>query len=199
MIAVFTRRFPVIRTTFIAFLFTVACSTSVFAQRGQGGRGQGGGPSKPDPSAASIHDFKLALAVQADPDQTAQYLALAKNTEAARKQAHELQQLAVGADVSKQAGDFKAAIEQTSSDNQDFVHSLNKAQKTLLKELVKKYEKADSELAKQSKSFSQEVASGKIDGPQLTAAAQKFEKALGDVQSQQKSLADEMGIQAKPN
>jgi hypothetical protein len=193
MIAVFTRRFPVNR--FVLIVFLIFCCTTVFAQRGQGG-GHGGGPPKADPSAASIHDFKLALAVQADPDQTAQYLSLAKNTEAARKRAHEIQLLAAGADVSKQASDFKSAVEQASSDNQDFMHTLNKAQKTLLKELVKKYGKADSELAKQSKNFSQEVGSGKVDGSQLTAAAQKLEKALSDVQAQQKSLADEMGIQA---
>lgn len=186
------------RSARIVFVLVLVLSTSVFAQRGQGGHGEGGGPpGKADPSAASIRDFKLALAVQADPDQAAEYLSLAKSTEAARKQAHDLQQLAAGADVAKQANDFKSAVEQTSSDDQDFVHSLNKAQKTLLKELVKKYEKADSELAKQSKSFSQEVGGGKIDGSQLTAAAQKLEKALSDVQAQQKSLADEMGIQAQ--
>jgi len=186
------------RSARFAFLSLLALSTSVFAQRGQGGHGQGGGPpAKADPSAASIRDFKMALAVQADPDQTAQYLSLAQSTEATRKQAHELQQLAAGSDVAKQANDFKSAVEQTASDDQDFVHSLNKAQKTLLKELVKKYEKADSELAKQSKIFSEEVGSGKIDGSQLTAAAQKLEKALNDVQTQQKSLADEMGIEAQ--
>lgn len=187
------------RTIIVAFLFLLAFPISVFGQRGQGGHGQGSGPGKADPSAASIRDFKLALAVQADPDQTAQYLSLAKNTEAARKQAHDLQQIAAGADVSKQANDVKSAVEQASSDNQDFMHTLNKNQKTLLKELVKKYEKADSELAKQSKSFSQEVGSGKVDSSQLTVAAQKLEKALTDVQTQQKSLAGEMGIQAQAN
>jgi len=188
------------RLATIAFIFLLTfCSTGVLAQHGQGGRGEGGGPSKPDPSAASIRDFKLALAVQADPDQTAQYLSLAKATEAVRKQAHDLQQVAAGADVSKQANEFKSAVEQTSSDDQDFVHTLNKAQKTLLKELVKKYEKADSELAKQSKAFSQEMGSGKVDSSQLSAAAQKLEKALSDVQAQQKSLADEMGIQTQAN
>jgi len=172
-------------------VFLILCCTCAFAQRGQGGGH--GGPPKADPSAASIRDFKLALAVQADPDQTAQYLSLAKTTEATLKRAHELQQLAAGADVAKPANDFKYAVEQASSDNQDFVHTLTKAQKTLLKELVKKYEKADSELAKQSKAFSQEAAG--ISSSQLNAAAQKLEKALADVQVQQKSLADEMGIQ----
>jgi chromosome segregation ATPase len=181
---------PILLLVILLFL----SSNELFGQRGQRG-GQGGGPAKADPSAASIRDFKLALAVQADPDQTAQYQALAKTTEAARKRAQELQQLGANADIAKQANDFKAAVEQASSDDQDFMRTLSKAQRTLLKELVKKYEKADSELAKHAKEFSQQVDSGKIDAAQLTAAAQKLDKALGDVQAQQKSLADEMGIQ----
>ncbi|HZQ68985.1 MAG TPA: hypothetical protein VFA68_10750 [Terriglobales bacterium] len=170
-------------------------SPSLYAQRSQGGGH--GGPAKADPSAASIRDFKLALAVQADPDQTAQYRALAKSTENARNRAHDLQQLAANDDLSKQAKDFKSAVEQAANENHDFMGTLNKAQRTVLKEQVKKFEKAGSELAKQSKAFSQQVDGGKVDASQLSAAAQKLERALADVQTYQQNLAEEMGIQVQ--
>lgn len=182
----------------IAFCL-VFCSAGLWAQHEGGGQGGHGGPGKPDPSAASIRDFKIALAVQADPDQTAQYQALAKNTASALKQVHDLQQSGAGADVSKQATSLKDAVEQVSNDNHDFLGTLNRAQKIGLKPLVKKFEKSDSELAKETKAFSQEIDKGKIDGSQLSAAAQKLEKVLGDAQAQQKSLADEMGIQPQAN
>ena len=174
---------------------TLFLALNLWAQhQGQGG-GQHG-PAKPDPSAASIRDFKIALAIQADPDQTAQYQSLAKNMDATVKQAHALQQAPPDGEVSKHASSFRDMVEQASKDNHDFMGSLSHAQKTVLKQMLKKLEKADSDLGKESKSFAQEVDGGKIDASQLQNAAGKLEKILTDVQAQQKSMADEMGIQS---
>ncbi len=70
------------------------CSDQVLGQHGgHGGGGRGGAPrgtGSSEPSNSNLQDFNHALAVQATPDQVSQFQALAKSTEAARKQAQEL-------------------------------------------------------------------------------------------------------------
>ena len=56
------------------------------------------------------------------------------------------------AEFSQQTAALKDALEEAQGGNQIFVKSLSKSQKAGLKELTKKLEKADSEVAKQSES-----------------------------------------------
>src|SRR6266852_6748946 len=72
------------------------CSRDLLAQHGGHGGGRGGAPRSTGTggtSDSSLQDFNHALAVQATPDQTSQFQALARSTETARKQAQELLQL----------------------------------------------------------------------------------------------------------
>ncbi len=147
----------------------------------------------------SLQDFNHAIAVQATPDQVSQFQTMAKSTEAARKQAQELLQLASkadrSADFTRQTTALKDALEDAQGGNKYFVKSFSKSQKAGLKELTKKLEKADSEVAKQRKALDQQVGRSKTDSAGIAGTADKLEKALEEFQSQQLGLAKEMGIQ----
>ena len=84
-------------------------------------------------------------------------------------------------------------MEDAQGGNKYFVKSFSKSQKSGLKELTKKLEKVDSEVAKQKKALDQQL--GRPKGEAIASAAGKLEKALAKFQTQQLSLGKEMGIQ----
>ena len=147
---------------------------------------------------ASLSDFNRALAVQATPDQTSHFPELTKSTETARKLAQELAQLGGKADsandFAKQSAALKSAVEEAQGANQDFVKSFTKSQKAGLKELAKKVEKADSEVGKQWKDLEKQLSGVKAANEGIAGSADKLEKALEELQSQQIELGKEMGI-----
>ncbi len=174
-----------------AGIIAVCAAPALWAQQGQGGR--------PKPSTdTSIQDFKRAMAIQAAPDQISDFQSLAKNTEDARKQAHDLQQkAAAGTDATgfyKPASTLRDAIDQVQTDSQAFVKAFSKVQTTLLKEQTKKLGKASSEVSRENKNLDEQVKRSAIDPHQLAEIASRLEKALNGLQTQQRSLADEMGI-----
>jgi hypothetical protein len=180
----------------------LSCSHAALGQRGGRGGGRGGAPrttGSGQPTDSNLQDFNRALAVQATPDQATQFQALAKSTEAARKQAEELLRLAEKAnnmsDFSQQTSALKDAVEDAQGGNKYFVKSLSKSQKSGLKELTKKLEKADFEVAKQRKAMDQQLGRGKSESAAIASTADKLEKALTEFQAQQLSLGKEMGIQ----
>lgn len=179
------------------------CSDQVWGQHGgHGGGGRGGAPrgtGSSEPSNSNLQDFNHALAVQATPDQVSQFQALAKSTEAARKQAQELLMIASKAnrmaDFSQQTSALKDALEDAQGGTKYFVKGLSKSQKDGLKELTKKLEKADSEVAKHRKALDQQVGRAKTETTAVASTADKLEKALAEFQAQQLGLGKEMGIQ----
>jgi len=90
---------------------------------------------------------------------------------------------------------LKDAMEEAQGGNQDFVKSFTKSQKAGLKELTKKLEKADSEVAKQWKDLEKQLGEPKANKEAIPDTAERLEKALEEFQSQQISLGKEMGIQ----
>jgi len=124
---------------------------------------------------------------------------LTKRTEAARKLAHDLLQLsgkAGGAtESSQETAALKNAVQDAQGGNQDFVKSFTKSQKAGLKELSKKLEKADAEVAKQWKALDKQLVEAKADREGIAGAADKLEKALAEFQAQQLSLGKGRGIQ----
>ena len=162
----------------------------------QGGRPGGGNPRPSNDT--TIQDFKRAMAIQAAPDQISDFQSLTKETEDARRQAHDLQQLGDSASDSSnlypQGTSLKFAVEQAQTDNQKFVKGFSNAQKALLKDFTKKLAKAESEVAKEAKTLDEALKRPKTDSKELAASAGRVEKALTDLQTQQRSLADEMGI-----
>jgi hypothetical protein len=179
------------------------CSHELLAQHGghSGGRGSGAPRSTGTGGStnSSLQDFNHALAVQATPDQVSQFQTMAKSTAAARKQAQDLLQLAAKAnrvaDFSKQTTALKDALEDAQGGNKYFVKSFSKSQKSGLKELTKKLEKADSEVAKQRKALDQQLGRTKGESAAIAGTADKLEKALTEFQTQQLSLGKEMGIE----
>ena len=176
--------------------------SSLLAQHGgHGGGGRRGAPGagSGDTSDASLTDFNHALAVQATSDQASHFRELAKSTETARKLALDLSQLSgksdSATDFSRKTAALKDAVEEAQGGNQDFVKSFTKSQKAGLKELAKKLEKADSEVAKQWKTLEKELGEAKVNSEGIAGAAEKLEKALAEFQGQQMSLGKEMGIQ----
>jgi hypothetical protein len=168
-----------------------------------GGRGGGGrtgvpGTGSGDTSEAGLTDFNHALAVQATPDQASHFQALTKSTESARKLAQVLSGLSGkadrGTDFSSKTAALKDAVEDAQGGNQDFVKSFTKSQKAGLKELTKKLEKSDSEVAKLWKDLERQLGA-KPNGEGIAGTADKLEKALEEFQSLQISLGKEMGIQ----
>ena len=175
---------------------------SLLAQHGGhggGGGGRRGTPGGGNTTDASLTDFNHALAVQATPDQTSHFPELTKSTETARKLAQELSELSGKAgsptEFSQKSAALKSAVEEAHGANQDFVKSFTKSQKAGLKELAKKLDKADSEVAKQWKELERQLGS-KANGEGIAGLADKLEKALEEFKSQQISLGTEMGIQA---
>jgi cell division protein ZapA (FtsZ GTPase activity inhibitor) len=167
---------------------------------GSGGGSRGGAPrGTGSTSDSSLQDFNHALAVQATPDQASRFQSLAKSTEDARKQAQDLLRLAAKADnpaeFSKHVAALKDAVEAVQGDNKFFVKNLSKSQKSELKELTKKLDKADSEVTKQKKALDQRLGLPQGDDEGIASLADKMEKALAELQAQQLSLGKEMGIQ----
>ena len=170
------------------------------AGHGGGRRGVSGSAGSAGSTDSGLQDFNHALAVQATPDQASRFLSLAKDTEAARKQAQDLLRLAAKADdpseFSRHVASLKDAVEEVQSGNRSFVKSFSKSQKSGLKELTKKLDKADSEITKQKKGLDQHLGLPQGDDEGVASLADKMEKALAEFQAQQLSLGNEMGVQA---
>lgn len=190
---------PAVLAIGIVLLF---CAPSLLAQHGGGGVHRRGTPGTGTSGTgdAGLTDFNHALAVQATPDQASRFLSLAKSTEAARKQAQDLLRLAAKADEpaesSRHVASLKDAVEEVQSGNRSFVKSFSKSQKSGLKELTKKLDKADAEITKQKKALDQHLGLPQGDDEGVASLADKMEKALAEFQAQQLSLGNEMGIQA---
>jgi hypothetical protein len=172
----------------------LVCTSTVVAQhRGsQGAAGPGSGKSS---NSDDLHDFKRAVALQASPDQVSQFKQLATSTQAAKKATQELLQLSAKAgnpELSHSAEDLPSAVEDVQADNEKFLRSFTKVQKSELKKITKKLEKANSELSKESKALG--PAASNPDGKQIASVAEKLDKALDDFATAQDALASEMGI-----
>jgi hypothetical protein len=178
------------------------CSQGALGQHGGHGGGRGGAPRSTGGGSTSdsgLQDFNHALAVQATPDQVSRFQSLTKIAEVARKQAQDLLRLAAKADDAAEfyqhVAALKDAVEDVQGGNKSFVKSFSKSQKSGLKELTKKLDKADSEVTKQRKALDQRLGLPHGDDEGVASMADKMEKALAEFQAQQLSLGKEMGIQ----
>jgi DNA anti-recombination protein RmuC len=180
-------------------MMLLSCPVNLLAQHGGHGGGRRGTPGTGtgDTNDASLTDFNHALLVQATSEQASHFPDLTKSTESARKLVQELAELKAEhpADFSDKSATLKDAMEEAQGGNQDFVKSFTKSQKAGLKELTKKLEKADSEVAKQWKDLEKQLGEPKANKEAIPDTAERLEKALEEFQSQQISLGKEMGIQ----
>jgi len=164
---------------------------------GGGGHRHGGGdlsgPTTPDTRSNDIKGFERAVALQASPDQIAQFRRLSASTQAARQRTQEV--LTGFATAKPRNGETLAnALQEAGWENEKFLDSFSKEQESGLKKFAKKIRKSDSELDHHSKALQALDFSAASDN-EILASLQKLDKALGDLQSQQLAIAAEMGIQ----
>lgn len=179
-------------------MVVVLGSTTLLAQ----GRGRHGGGAPGGSNDTSIADFKLALAIQANQDQVAQFESLSKSTTSAQKQAQDLQQKTASpvdpGDLVRLATVLKGSVDDAVSDSQNFLRDFSKLQKAQLKELTKKLEKSSADVAKEGKTLDQLLKASKTDASEFSTSADRLQKALADFRTRQLNLADPMGIQPAP-
>jgi hypothetical protein len=179
----------------------LACPSMLLAQRGS--HGTGAGPTTPAPSNptpnSDIGDFNRAVALQATPDQIAQFQRLKKSTQAARKEAQNLIQVSQNASNSDSShyADLNDAIDEARTNNLQFMRSLSTSQQSGLKPQTKKLAKADADISKQSKALAHESEQRPIDTKKIAGLVEKLDNALSTFQSEQTDIGKEMGIQSE--
>jgi predicted transcriptional regulator len=142
------------------------------------------------------------VALQATPEQIAQFRRSSTSTQLAQKRAQDLLQLSTAGtqpDLSHRADILANAVEEAQADNEKFVLSFSKEQQEALKKLAKKLRKSDSEVANQTKALSQGLDRRGLTDKQISAILEKLDKALGEFQSEQLAIGSEMGIQGHGN
>jgi hypothetical protein len=173
--------------------------TLLAQRRGGNGAGAGRGPTGVS-NTDDLKDFKRAVALQATPDQIIQFQRLTKSTQAARKGAQDLLQLAGNTsklDLFHHVNPLTSAVEEAQTDNGQFLQSFSAMQKSGLKNVTKKLGKADSDVTKQSKALTRGLGHSGIDGKQIAGVVEKLDKALSDFQTKQLAVGSEMGIQGE--
>lgn len=173
-------------------IFGLMLLASVVAEAQGGGHGIsiGGGNVYGQPNGVderdTLKDFHQALAVQATGQQIADFQQLVKNTSAAHDQ--------LGAFASaKSPRDGIAALDQSLESaraaTRKFADGLSEPQKAGLRELLRRLDKADSDLSQETKRFDQTIESG---GTASNTAS--LDTALASFSNEQLALGREMGI-----
>jgi hypothetical protein len=183
------------RWLFVGAIFL--CASLAAAQR-HGGGGPGGipgGSSRPGgvDEKDTLQDFHHAMAVQATSEQVAAFRALVKITDDAKTKIQAFEQQkgnttpAAAAAVS--GTQVSETLENLRASSKRFVDGFSDKQKSGLKDLIKRFTKADSDLETEEKRLDQSLqpANG-------AARADSVDKALADFSNEQLALGREMGI-----
>jgi hypothetical protein len=184
----------------IAMLFLLS-PLVVLGQHGgrHGTTGTSGGTAAPAEDS-DVATFKHAIAVQATEEQIGQFRVMIRSTEAARQQAHDLQQLGSNASnaegLTSKATGLQDSVDEAQRENRTFRQSLSDSQEAGLKNLTKKLTKSDSAVSKDTKAISKQLEQRTLNSGRLVSAAANLEKALTLFQTDQLNLGKEMGIQS---
>jgi hypothetical protein len=165
----------------------------------QGGTGlSGGNRASGIDTRDDLRDFHQIMAVQASREQKAAYEAMLSSTRVASA---EVEKLVGGAgnkdprpDANPASGNDKGiddALEIARALNKRFLEGFSETQKTGLKEVTKRLNKADAELVLPAKILEQEVTA-KASSSQISGAAQNLARALSTFQRAQLDLGEEM-------
>ena len=135
------------------------CPLAASAQR-HGGAGAGGGgiSAITRPSGVkeedTLKDFHQAMAVQATSQQTAEFQALVKSTEATQAELQIFsQQVQKGTADPASRESFDKSLEDARNETKKFQQGFSPAQKSGLKEIAKRLAKADSDLEQEQKKW----------------------------------------------
>jgi hypothetical protein len=189
------------RTALLVFGLALIGAQYAVAQHG-GGHHHSGGGSLSGPTADTKNDdlkgFERAVALQATPDQVAQFQRLSAGTQLARERTQHLLQLSAAGNKPNWINStypLTNDLLETQADNEKFLQSFSKEQESGLKKFTKKMRKIDSEITTHSKTLSQQLERATQDDQQIVAVLQKLDKSLADFQSEHLAIAAEMGIQ----
>jgi len=193
-------------------LTLLAAPSQMSAQRGGGGGGGRGGISlggaggsigtRPDgvSDKDDLKDFHRAMEIQATAEQRAAFAKIAEYTQVASDRLlafrESLQKSPAPSPLSDRAAALAEAIENARSGNQNFFTSISAKQKDYLQDTIKKVEKADGELDRQTKALGQIVQSA--NAQQISTYADSLDKALTSFQNEQFALGREMSILFPP-
>jgi hypothetical protein len=183
------------RWLFVGAIFL--CASLAAAQR-HGGGGPGGipgGSSRPGgvDEKDTLQDFHHAMAVQATSEQVAAFRALVKSTDDAKTKLQAFEQQkgnTTPASAAAMSGtQVSETLENLRASSKKFVDGFSDKQKSGLKDLIKRFTKADSDLETEEKRLDQSLqpANG-------AARADSVDKALADFSNEQLALGREMGI-----
>ncbi|MGA2004360.1 MAG: hypothetical protein ABSG70_13325 [Terriglobales bacterium] len=178
-------------TCFIGGVAILLCGCAAQAQQA----GSQGRPRSNNASNEEIRDFKRAMVLQASPDQADEFKKMVASTQAARKAAHDLAQLASKdgkPDLSQSADTLSSAVDEIQANSDHFLRMFTSVQKSELKAKLKKLEKANSEVVKENKALG--GGHPPADAAQLAGIAQKLDGALGELQVRQSDIGNEMAI-----
>jgi hypothetical protein len=186
----------------------LALPTLVLAQHHGGGHGMGGsmpgGSNRPSGLSEkdTLKDFHHALAVQATSEQIAEFQALLKSTKAAKADVDVFskqvgkengKEAPKGSQAASRESPLDQSVETARAGNKRFLDGFSAAQKSGLKEVMKRIVKADSDLELEVKKLDQSLAVAEA-APEVTAKAESLSKVLSDFYDQQLALGREMSI-----
>jgi len=180
----------------------IALLMTPYALRAQRRGGHGEGTARAPVGASStddLKDFKRTVALQASPDQVLRFRRLTASTQIVRKSAQDLLKFAENASKTDlfRPDLLTRALEQAQTDNQNFLQSFSAVQKSELKKITKKLDKANSDVTKRSKALTSDLERSRIARQQISGVAERLDKALNDVQARQLAIGSEMGIQSE--
>ncbi|HEY3972082.1 MAG TPA: hypothetical protein VGM18_03705 [Candidatus Sulfotelmatobacter sp.] len=167
------------------------------AQRhgGNGMPGSGLAGSRPDGVEVkdSLKDFHQILALQATAEQITEFQSWIKSTEAARTTLEVFQETLRNQNAAAEPAALNPAIDKARNENGKFQEGFSPAQKSGLKEIVKRLNKADANLEQEQKVFGQSLTL-KLTGTELATRVETFDKALADYHDEQLALGRAMSI-----
>jgi hypothetical protein len=189
-------------------LAALMCHGEMLAQRGAGGGHTGGGVATGGGLANvgrstgldekdDLRDYHEALADQASSEQIAAYSVMLKMTDAASAELQGFQEqltMPTNAESESRSTAIEKKIEQARTESKKFLDGLSDAQKSGLKEVVRKLIKDDSDLAQAARSFVLEAGNAKGAAQPVVVSAQNVERALATFRSHLIDLGQEMSI-----
>jgi len=145
-----------------------------------------------------LKSFNRVMALQGTPEQSAALVRVSDELQLAKKQLHTVQPVSGKTLAPDNISDTIALIDKSvaslRAETQTFLGSLSPAQKSGLRDLTKKSEDADAELAKQVAALDQVAKNSRSADQQLSDCTASLDKTLSNVEQDQVTLAEEMGI-----
>jgi hypothetical protein len=160
-------------------------SQTLLAQQGRRRGSTAPPPAGEAPAPDDLTDFTRAVLLQATPEQVLRFQRASASLDSAR---HTLQQARLDAANSSALEDLSFALTDVQIDGGRFLASFSEAQRSGLKEYIKKFVKANDEVTRKGRALQESNA--------RPATFQKIDHALDEMQSCQAAMGNEMGISA---